>query len=861
MSSPLVLASRSLRARPARTLLTVFGVVLGVAVILAISVTNLSTLESIETIFHEASGKADLAVISSDTSDPRFPDSALRHVAAVPNVAIAIPSVHVHTLLADEIAPSQVDVSFFGAVGGGLLLYGVDPAVDRQAREYKIVAGQFLPHDLDAHHIVLVEDYALDRDIQVGGDVAIVTPDGVETLRVVGLISKEGPGQLNNGAFGVIPLATAQQLFHAVGQLDLIDMLAAPGATSAAELDALQNAVQLQLGAGYSVIYPATRGKRVTQMLDTYQLGLQFFSVIAIFVGTFLIYNAFSMTVVERTREIGMLRTIGMTRRQVMRQILAEAGLVGVVGSALGVGLGILMSRGLIRVTELLFAQEVRQIHIPTDGLITSVLVGILVTLIAASIPAWQAGSISPLEALRIRGTSKEGWIVQRGWILGTALLIVSYLALYHSPFPPLIAYRVGSGAVFTMFLGATMLIPVTVGVWERLARPGVRRIYGSEGRLGSTNIQRAKMRTALTVAALMVSVAMILGIQAMTAAFEHDIQSWIDVYVGGDLYIYSSVPMRSDLGRRFEAVEGVAAVTPIRYFSVNHQLPGGGNEELAFTAIDPASYRRVTSFVFAANQGDPDPLLDQLAAGDTVFVSSALSERHGIEQGDTVRLQTRRGPRDFHVAAIVVDFYNQGNVIEGSQRDMRRYFRLQDVTAFLLKTDPGYSVGDVQERIDRLYGSRYHLTIESNRAIKSRALDVTAQAFSLFDVLGYISMIVAALGVVNTLTMNVLERTQEIGMLRGIGMTRGQVRKMVLAEAGMIGLIGSVLGLAFGLFLARVILMATTAIQGYQLTFVLPMQGIFAGLLIALIVSQLAALLPARRAARITVIEAIQCE
>jgi putative ABC transport system permease protein len=215
----------------------------------------------------------------------------------------------------------------------------------------------------------------------------------------------------------------------------------------------------------------------------------------------------------------------------------------------------------------------------------------------------------------------------------------------------------------------------------------------------------------------------------------------------------------------------------------------------------------------------------------------------------------------EFEIAAIVVDYYNHGNVIEGSRRDMRRYFRLQDVSTFLLKVEPGYSPEQVQEHIDRVYGDRHHLTIESNRAIKSRALNLTAQAFSLFDVLGLISLIVAALGVVNTLSMNVLERTQEIGMLRGIGMTRRQVRKMILAEAGMMGLIGGVFGLAFGLFLSRVLLMATEVMQGYKLTYVLPTEGILVGLLIALVVSQLAAVWPARRAARITIIEAIQCE
>jgi putative ABC transport system permease protein len=191
----------------------------------------------------------------------------------------------------------------------------------------------------------------------------------------------------------------------------------------------------------------------------------------------------------------------------------------------------------------------------------------------------------------------------------------------------------------------------------------------------------------------------------------------------------------------------------------------------------------------------------------------------------------------------------------------MRRYFGLNDVSAFLLKTDPRLPADEVRAEIERLYGERNHLTLESNKALKERALKLTSQAFSMFDVLALIAMTVAALGVVNTLTMNVLERTRELGMLRSLGMTRRQVAKMVLAESALMGVIGGAFGLAFGLFLSRLFLYAVNQIQGYDLTYVLPREGIVISVLIALIVSQLAALWPARRAARIRIIEAIQFE
>lgn len=279
------------------------------------------------------------------------------------------------------------------------------------------------------------------------------------------------------------------------------------------------------------------------------------------------------------------------------------------------------------------------------------------------------------------------------------------------------------------------------------------------------------------------------------------------------------------------------------------------------FMGFDPQTYTNVTSFIFSPGQGEPAALLNRVSGGDSVFVSSVFAEKYSLKQGDTVRVETRRGELDFVIAAVVVDFYNQGMIMHGPWSDMRRYFGINDVSAFLLKTDPKLPAEEVKAEIERLYGERNHLTLASNKALKERALKLTSQAFSMFDVLALIAMTVAALGVVNTLTMNVLERTRELGMLRSLGMTRRQVAKMVLAESALMGVIGGAFGLAFGLFMSRLFLYAVNQIQGYDLTYVLPKEGIVISVLIALIVSQLAALWPARRAARVRIIEAIQFE
>jgi putative ABC transport system permease protein len=277
--------------------------------------------------------------------------------------------------------------------------------------------------------------------------------------------------------------------------------------------------------------------------------------------------------------------------------------------------------------------------------------------------------------------------------------------------------------------------------------------------------------------------------------------------------------------------------------------------------AVDPASYSHVTSFVYSQADPNPQQALEKLATGDTIFISSVLAEKYGLQLGDQLAIKTRTGYRDFLIAAIVVDYYNQGMVIDGSWVDMSRYFRQKDANAYLINVEDGYSISAVQDRIDKLYGKRDRLTIISNQSLFESISVLMEQAFSMFDVLALIAMMVGFFGIANTLTMNVIERTQEIGMLRGVGMTRSQVVLMILAEAALMGLIGGILGIVFGIVLSRIFMMAMTTMSGYTLTYILPMERIIAAMVIAVIISLLAAFLPAFRAARIRILEAIQYE
>jgi putative ABC transport system permease protein len=323
-------------------------------------------------------------------------------------------------------------------------------------------------------------------------------------------------------------------------------------------------------------------------------------------------------------------------------------------------------------------------------------------------------------------------------------------------------------------------------------------------------------------------------------------------------LYVTSVVPIRENVIRRIEGVPGVQAVAPVRYFEVEWRIPGTDWETVNFMALDPATYSRVTSFVYSQSDASA---LQKLAAGGYVYISSVISEKSGMQPGDSIWLKTRAGEREFTVAAVVVDFYNQGLVIDGSWQDMERHFRLRDANTLLVKVTGGYTPDAVRDEIDARYGDSERLVIESNQSLLGRISNLMQQAFRMFDVLALIAMLVGFMGITNTLTMNVMERTQEIGMLRSVGMTRTQVMRMILSEAALMGLIGGLMGLVFGVLLSRLFLTAMTSMSGYRLTYVLPPDRIAMAVLIALLTSQAAALLPTVRAARIRILEAVHYE
>jgi putative ABC transport system permease protein len=522
---------------------------------------------------------------------------------------------------------------------------------------------------------------------------------------------------------------------------------------------------------------------------------------------------------------------------------------------------GLLLARGLVVFMSSFTGQPIEQVSATPETMLRAFAVGVIVTIIAALAPAWQASRISPLQALRIQGSVDESRWLYTGLKFGPLTVVAALLVLYYVPFRQEIAFLVGSNSIFVLLLGATLCIPIFTGLIERLIRPFIISIFGNEGRLGSSNINRARGRTTLTVAALMVGISMVVGINGMTQSFEGDIQEWIDTALGGDLFVRSPLNIQPEMEARLLALPEITAVTKSRFAASQMLTPEGDDVFSLFVAIDPTTYLSVRGLRIQEGPEEAEAIR-QLAAGDTILVSANVANRFNLNVNDIVLLDTKRGQRPFRIAAIVIDFGGgEQTAVTGSWQDLRRYFGINDISTIAVKLQPGTSLEPITDKIEDDVGASQNLAVESKAEFEQKIRDLSAQAFGLFDVLGLIGLVVAALGVINTMLMNVLERTRELGSLRSLGMTRPQVRRLILAEAAAIGFMGAIFGVAFGAVLSDVFIVGLRAIGGFVLNSQLPYGAMIYSFGLAFVVAIVAAFYPAYRASVINIITAIKHE
>ncbi len=830
-------AWRGIWRRPLRSLLTVIAIALGVGIVFAALATNAGVDTSVTRTVAGMLGRADLTVEAFGARGLSSASQAA--VAGTPGIALADPSVRRRTFAS---SPGHAEL-------GTLLLVGIEPGVDVRLHDYQLTAGQLLG-PASPSGVMLPAAWAAQRGLGIGSSVAFVGAGGQQTYRVDALLAAAGPALDNAGEVAFVTLASAQRLFALGTAVDQIEVQVEPSVG----VPAVERSLESRLT---SEPYVLSERRDIEASLRAstadFQSIMILVAAVALFVGGFLIFNTLSMTVAERIREVGLLRAAGATSRQINRLFLEEALLLGLLGSAAGVALGVVFAYGMAGLVHASGQVPLAGPSFQSRDVALAFGLGLLVTLAAALEPAWRAGRASPVQALRARLEARSSFVGRLRWFVVVSVVVaVAGIALW----PRAATGTAGLArpfAVYGLLLLAALVSPLLLPVLGRLAGMPVEALMRAEGRLARSSLLQDRGRSALTLGALMVGLAMVVAVSEVAGSARRAGLDWLASVVPGDYVASAVTPIPTSFASDLAAVRGVSAVVPIRTFEIDV-----GGQALDAAAIDPQQYAAAGALqILGVDRG---AAFAALASGGSCFVPQSQARLLGLRPGDRLTVAGPAGPVSFTIAAIVARSLpgSTGEAVLFSAADAQRLLGIQGANLFAIRTAPG-APGDVRTRLDAVAG-QYALQIVGRDQIASAVNSSLDRVFGLFDALALVAVVVAALGIVNTLTMDVYERVREIGMLRAAGMTRRQVGRMVVLEAAILGLAGSLFGIVMGVIVgAAMILVSRTA--GFAPPIDPPWAAIVVSVVLGVGAAVLAAYYPARVASRLPIVRAVRFE
>ena len=837
------LAWRSLAARPVRSLLTAIGVGLGVGLLAASVATSSGIDAAVDRTVVDLVGNADLRVSAFQETGLSAESVAL--IRATGGVDAVAPVLERRLYL-------RPPVTTVGGLGTPVTVLGIDPIADAAVHIVRLSAGAPIDRP-DASTALITERLAREDGYGIGGEVTLQTVGEAETFRIVGVIAGDGPVLGTGGRTVVIPLDAATRIFAAFG-VDRVDLTIAEGSTVLEVVDGIESGLT---GEPYVLSTPSNIAATLRASTADFQATTALIAAIALFVGAFLIFNTFSMTLSERIRELGLLRAAGATRRQVMGFVLIGAVIVGVLGAILGVVVGQALAAVIGAQVGAIGAIPFEGASLSPQGAVLAFVVGLVVTVAAALEPAWRAGRIPPIEALRAGLDLAPARRARLRWLV-VVFVAVAIIGLLAWPRAAGDTGIVGSLAVYAILLVATLLSPFLLGPLGRVAGIPFAAAFALEERLVRGSLARDRSRTALTLGALTIGLAMIVAVGAVGQDARRAAAAWLTDVVPGDEVLTSIRPIAPGEGVADEiaAVDGVARVTPIARFDL--ALAGGRVDAAGVVGADLLADGRLR-----LREGDRNVALPALDRGGSAIVAESTAKRLDISVGDLLAFAVGDG-RIVRLSVVGIAERtlpgSGGETILVGLSDATDAFGVAgaDVFAVRYAAAEGTGSGDAARSAVHAIASSRALEPAALDRIEGAVSDALDRVFSLFDALAIIAVIVAALGIVNTLTMNVVERVREIGVLRATGMTRRQVRQMIVVEAGVLGIVGAFLGVIVGV-LAGTVLVAVGGGSTGALDLPLGSMGLAAVLGIA--VSMLAAYYPARVASGLSIVRAVQFE
>ncbi|MFG2223453.1 ABC transporter permease [Streptomyces sp. NPDC048644] len=849
-------ALRNVFAHKARLLMTALAVLLGVAFVAGTLVFSDTVGEAVK----NASSKnlKDVAVsVQAVTPDDAEPpedgkrstalDSALaKRIGALPGVAAVRTDVTGEATLADK-DNKPIGDSWQNRAAN------YQPGKDGQDSRYPLVKGR---GPANGSEIALAESTAKTSGYRIGDTVRFAVDGPVQTKKLVGIVATDDPKVTAGGTLALLDTATAQKLYLHPGQFEELVVAADPGTDQqalTAKIRTLLPKDRAQAVSGTQLA--ADQAKRIASQNEALSTTLLTFAGIALFVGIFIIANTFTMLISQRSREIALLRAVGASRRQVVRSVLIEAGLLGLVSSVVGFALGTGIAVGLRAVLNANGAGlPGGPVIVTSTSVIAALGAGVLVTVLAAWLPSRKAAKIAPVEALNsVEAAPAPRSLVIRNSIgaviggLGVAIMCYASTLKTTDDMPVAMA-----GGILTV-TGAIVLAPLLSRPLVSLAGLVTVRLFGIGGKLAKENALRNPRRTAATASALMIGLVLITGMTVLGSSVQQAMDAQVTRELSADYKVTTSnfAGLKIEPSLKVAQLPGVEAMAPLRKTGFQ-----SGNGFANVTGTDLAAIGKVARLSFT--DGSLTALQNLGARG--IAVSRTTAKENGWHTGDTLTatFDEHKPKARLKVAGVYEDNDTVGGSLAATSL-VDPYLFTQQNDELLVKAKGGRTEG-LETQIRHALGDSPLLKVQDPDALrKEQAGPIAMLVNMVYGLLG-MSVVIAIVGVVNTLAMSVFERTREIGMLRAIGLSRSGIKQMVRLESVVVALFGAVLGIGVGIFLSWAVgSIMSNGLADYTLRLPWDRLGLF--LLLALAVGVLAALWPARRAAKLNMLEAIGAE
>ncbi|MCH6556969.1 MAG: ABC transporter permease [Nitrospirae bacterium] len=866
MLRALALLSRGhLAERPVRTAMTIVGVALGVSVSVAMRTANLDVLRSFEEAVLTVAGRATLEVSGGELG---LDELVIADLLAHPDVLSAAPILEVGAVVAT--GPHR---------GKALRVMGLDllEAADLQALRIRVgdEPRASLDQLLSRTALFLGQRLAAEWNLAEGSPLELLVGTRVYRVVVAGVIDSNAGVSSVWDTLAVMDIAAAQALFGAVGRLDRIDIVSDP----ARPVDEVAQELTRALPPWLTVRRPAHRNAQVERMVRAFQLNLTTLSAVGLLVGLLLVYNTVSYAVVQRRREIGMCRALGMSRGGLAALFMGEATFMGLIGGVVGSAFGFVLANSLVSllgrtVSDLYVTVPMAAVGIgdlPLRIALEGVGLGVAVSIMGGLAPSLAASRTAPARALapgeyEVIQTVRAGPLA---WVGCAGLGLAGALAL---PGPvggiPLFGYASALCLLLSLACLAPLMVrgagPMVRVAWRADKRPGG---VGALSRIAADQVARAPGRNAVTISALLVGVAIMVGVGIMIQSFRLTVEEWINQTIMADLVITPrSWPVgdqRGTLANRIPlswadavaAIPGVAAVDTYRQLTIEVQ-----GQPVSLVARDLRVHATWSRYLFTA--GDSETTLNRTVDEQGVIVSEVLARTLGVSPGSSLVLMTPSGEASFPVLGVFYDYATDGGKVVMDGALYRARWDDDTMTVIPVYLSPGADAGAVRRRVEDTVGPEEHLALISNAEIKAEVLAIFDRTFTVTYALEVIAVVIALLGIINTMLTSVLERQRELATLRAVGASARQIRRLVLWEAGYLGVLGALLGVLGGILLSILLVEVINKQSfGWTIQWTLPITLLVEAVVLAVTVALAAGYFPARWAAHQPVAEGLRYE